>query len=143
MEVDKATARLRQQGITPGEGVTVAVVDSGVATKADAVISVVERKDAGNGTPEPTEYHGTAVAGLIAGKPRTKKDGGAVGIAPGAQIFDVQVYDSAGAVGDDPTQQPITPESVAAGLDAVIAAVPTLRHRDREHLAGAARRPTW
>lgn len=124
MEVDKAVARLRQQGVTPGQGVTVAVVDSGVATKADAVISVVERKDAGNLVPEPTEYHGTAVAGLIAGKPRARKAGGAVGIAPGAQIFDVQVYDAAGAAPDSPEQRPITAESVAAGLDEVIAAVP-------------------
>lgn len=122
MAVDRATARLRQEGRKPGQGVTVAVIDSGVATKADPVISVVERIDAGNLKPEPSEYHGTAVAGLIAGKPRARNAGGAVGIAPFAQVLDVQVYDVAAAVADDPENRPITVENVVAGLDAVIAA---------------------
>ena len=36
------------------------------------------------------DYHGTAVAGLIAGKPRGDL---LTGVAPGAQIVDVRVYD--------------------------------------------------
>ena len=52
--------------------------------------------DAGNKVPEPMDYHGTSVAGLIAGHVR-QDGGGPVGIAPWAKIFDVQVYDEADA----------------------------------------------
>ena len=57
----------------------------------------VDRDPAGRPARRPARrrrrsyYHGTAVAGLIAGPPRA--DGSAVGIAPAAQILDVQVYD--------------------------------------------------
>ena len=66
------------------------------------------------------------MAGLIAGHPRPD-GGGPVGIAPAAQIFDVQVYDEAEAsTAPDSTESPITVENLRAGLDAVIAAVPAL-----------------
>ena len=72
--------------------------------------------------PDPVYYHGTAIAGLIAGKPR--QGGGPVGIAPGARIFDVRVYDDPdGSTAADSTESPITPENLRLGLDAVIAAV--------------------
>jgi membrane-anchored mycosin MYCP len=94
MGVDDALARLRKQHLKPGAGVTVAVVDSGVASRAP--IRIAGRVDTGNKQPEPVDYHGTAVAGLIAGQARSG-GGGAVGIAPWARIYDVQVYDEADA----------------------------------------------
>ncbi len=123
MEVGAAVARVEKLGRRPGEGVVVAVIDSGVSSAAP--ITVVDRKDAGNKIREPSDYHGTAVAGLIAGHPRAGDGGGAVGIAPYAQIFDVQVYDDADAAIDDPNQSPMTVSNLVQGLDEVIAAVPT------------------
>ena len=123
MEVAAAAERVRRAGRRPGAGVVVAVVDSGVA--AAAPITVAGREDAGNKQPEPSDYHGTAVAGLIAGHPRGGA-GGAVGIAPYARIYDVQVYDEAEAAVDDPTRSPITIDNLSQGLDRVIAAVPRL-----------------
>ena len=124
MGVDDALARLKQQHVKPGAGVTVAVIDSGVANQAP--VRIAGRVDAGNKQAEPLDYHGTAVAGLIAGRPRTD-GGGAVGIAPWARIYDVQVYDEADAsTAPDSTESPITVDNVRQGLDAVISAVPTL-----------------
>ncbi len=125
MGVDAALARLRDQGIKPGAGVTVAVIDSGVSARAP--IEVVDRIDAGNKVPEPSDYHGTAVAGLIAGAARSPKGGGTVGIAPAAKVLDVQVYDEAGASTDpESPQSPMTPENLRRGLQAVIDAAPGL-----------------
>ena len=129
MEIDQAWARLAKMKKQPGEGVVVAVIDSGVASAAP--IDVVGRVDAGNLKPEPEDYHGTAVAGLIAGKPRPGDPvAQAVGIAPFARIFDVQVYDNAlapePAPGQTPEESPITVANVVLGLDKVIEAVPTL-----------------
>jgi membrane-anchored mycosin MYCP len=128
MGVDTAWARLKREHVKPGQGVTVAVIDSGVASGAPVTIAG-QPVDAGNKIPEPTDYHGTAVAGLIAGHVRPD-GGGPVGIAPWARIFDVQVYDEAGAsTAPGSTESPITVDNLRRGLDAVIAAVPTLRIR--------------
>jgi membrane-anchored mycosin MYCP len=125
MGVDDAWARLKQEHVKSGQGVTVAVIDSGVA--ADAPVTIAGQPvDAGNKLQEPIDYHGTAVAGLIAGHLRPD-GGGPVGIAPWAKIFDVQVYDEAGAsTAPGSTESPMTVANLRAGLDAVIAAVPTL-----------------
>ncbi len=125
MGVDDAMARLKKARVKPGAGVTVAVIDSGVASNVPITIAGTP-VEAGNKVDEPSDYHGTAVAGLIAGHPRPD-GGGPVGIAPAAQIFDVQVYDEADASSaPDSTESPITVENLRLGLDAVIAAVPTL-----------------
>nr|WP_245736429.1 type VII secretion-associated serine protease mycosin [Micromonospora pattaloongensis] len=77
-----------------GDGVTVAVLDSGVdATHADLVGQVLPGMDfvkPGNGQFDPVG-HGTTVAGLIAG--RDDDDRGAVGLAPHAKILPVRVLD--------------------------------------------------
>ena len=72
---------VRAGGKVPGSGVTVAVVDSGGRR---------HRPDDGGARrpPEfptvfPSDYHGTVVAGLIAGH---ESDSGPIGIAPGATI---------------------------------------------------------
>ena len=125
MGVDDALARLKKEHVKPGAGVTVAVIDSGVASNVPITIAGTP-VETGNKSAEPVDYHGTAVAGLIAGHPRPD-GGGPVGIAPAAQIYDVQVYDKAEAsTAPDSTESPITVENLRAGLDAVIAAVPAL-----------------
>ena len=124
MGVDDALDRLRKEHVKAGTGVTVAVIDSGVSDRAP--VTFAGHVDAGNKIATPSDYHGTAVAGLIAGHPRSEADGGPVGIAPGARILDVQVYDEADAP-DDPSspQSPITVANLRQGLQAVIDAVPT------------------
>jgi membrane-anchored mycosin MYCP len=124
MAVDQAQKRLKRAHVVPGAGVTVAVIDSGVSPKAVEAgrIDIADTVAAGTLQPNPIYYHGTAIAGLIAGKPR--QGGGPVGIAPGARIFDVRVYDQPdGSTAADSTESPITPENLRLGLDAVIAAV--------------------
>jgi membrane-anchored mycosin MYCP len=86
-------------------------------------IPVVGHVDAGNRLP-PAYYHGTAVAGLVAGPPRA--DGKPVGIAPAAQILDVQVYDDPAAEVGSEDSSPITADNVVAGLDAVLGQLGTL-----------------
>ncbi len=127
MAVDQAQQRLKREHVAPGAGVTVAVIDSGVSPKADR-IDVAGTVLAGTLQQDPVYYHGTAVAGLIAGKPRP--GGGPVGVAPAARIFDVRVYDDPdGSTAPDSTESPITPENLRQGLDAVIAAVDSQKIR--------------
>jgi membrane-anchored mycosin MYCP len=120
MDVDDAQALLARRHQVAGQGVVVAVIDSGVA--ATPGIPVIARRPVAGATPA-SYFHGTAVAGLIAGQPRA--DDLPVGIAPGARILDVQVYDDPDAQeGSDGV--PVRAGSVAAGLDQVIAALPTM-----------------
>ena len=90
--------------------------------------------------PVPVDYHGTAVAGLIAGNPR--RGGGPVGIAPGARIFDVQVYDDpAGSTAPDSTEVADHPREPAPGARRRDRRGRVAGDPDREHLAGDPRRP--
>ncbi len=82
---------------TKGEGITVAVLDTGVdATHPDLAGSVLPGKDligfgAAQGDPHWAR-HGTAMAGIIAGHGHGWADGsGVLGIAPGARILPVRV----------------------------------------------------
>ena len=70
-----------------GAGVRVAVVDSGIAD--GPLLDVMPGTSYAN-KAELMDYHGTAVAGLVAGRSR---DGEPTGVAPGAQVVDVRVYD--------------------------------------------------
>ena len=90
-----------------GDGVTVAVLDSGVATNTDlAAGRVVGWKDFVNGRPAPYDDagHGTYVAGLIAGDGTAslplEKGGYATvqfrGVAPAADIVGIKVLDELG-----------------------------------------------
>ena len=113
--VEQAHRLFARAGQEPGAGVRVAVLDSGVTTRP-GLVDVVEgpnfaRKD------ELVFYHGSAVAGLIAGNARP--DGKPVGIAPGAEIVDVRVYDQVAPT--DTSEVGITTEAVVDGLEWVAA----------------------
>ena len=111
--LDRADEVLARRGITPGQGVKVAVLDSGVATKDTyAPIDVVAPETFSPGPVENT--HGTLLAGLIAAKPQQGENGPIpVGIAPGAQIVDLKVYSD---TPEDSTHGGIDPADVAAAL---------------------------
>lgn len=118
MGVPEATAALQAQGRVPGQGVTVAVLDSGIP---DGLGFTLQHSPVPGVKQPPTYYHGTAVAGLIAGPARPEEAGGAIGIAPGAQLLDVQVYDDPAAQAEDTEVSGITLQNVLDGLDVVIA----------------------
>lgn len=109
MRVPEVHALLAERGVRPGQGVRVAVIDSGVATTPE--IPVVERVTA-TGRTDLLDWHGTAVAGLIAGRPRP--DGRLVGIAPAAEIVDVRVYDTPQPA--DASEAGVSASGVLAGL---------------------------
>lgn len=94
----------------PGAGVNVAVIDSGVYT-GSPLLDVLPGRNFANRS-ELLDYHGTAVAGLIAGKPRGDQP---TGVAPGARIVDVRVYDD-----DDASQEegaaPVEHDRLVAGV---------------------------
>ena len=78
------------RGIT-GEGVKVAVIDTGVSTDAIVNEKVVERAVFGaNYTDNNLKSHGSRVASVIADTGRDTSLDGWKGVAPGASIIDVQ-----------------------------------------------------
>src|SRR5204863_6659308 len=85
---------------TTGRGVTVAVLDSGVAADPDLVqpvnriLASVNFAD-GRRVSDPGG-HGTHVAGIIAGN-GSRSDGEFVGVAPQANIVDVRVLGNTGS----------------------------------------------
>jgi len=90
----RATVGLPNDG-NEGAGVTVAVVDTGIADVPDLTGRVVEHIDV-TGTGGGDGYgHGTFLAGLIVG--RGEPDGSYRGVAPGARVLDVKVAGPDGA----------------------------------------------
>ncbi len=122
LSVEAAHRYVRRLGREPGEGVTVAVVDSGVASSR--FLDQVEGRVFSEQARELSSEHGSVVAGLIAADERPEDDGGVAGIAPAARIFDVQVYDVFADPAED--QSALSAESLAAGLDHVTARVDEL-----------------
>ncbi|MFC9395256.1 type VII secretion-associated serine protease mycosin [Streptomyces sp. NPDC057027] len=87
--------------ISKGEGVTVAVIDSGVdKDNPDLQGQVLKGKDFATDRPgdEYTDYegHGTGMAGLIAGTGQRDGGNGAFGLAPAAKILPVRVPGGSG-----------------------------------------------
>jgi len=81
-----------------GAGVTVAVVDTGIADVADLGDRVIGGVDF---TPEADPYldsfgHGTFIAGMIAGD-GTSSNGAYTGVAPDANLVSVKIADASGA----------------------------------------------
>ncbi|MFE2475609.1 S8 family serine peptidase [Streptomyces sp. NPDC059389] len=83
-----------------GQGVTVAVIDTGVARIPELDGQVVRGKDFSHGYEgdERTDYgdHGTGIAALIAGTGKRPSGGGAFGLAPGAKILPLRVSEGGG-----------------------------------------------
>lgn len=95
--------------VSGGEGVTIAVVDTGVdLDHPDLVDQLVDGIDLvdGDGVPDDPHGHGTHVAGIAAAA--TDNGIGGAGAAPDATIMPVRVLDADGT-GDDAT--------IAAGID--------------------------
>lgn len=96
--------------ISTGRGVTVAVVDSGVAVEDGHLRDVVRPgRSFVPGDADPTARtdlwgHGTAVAGIIAARP--VKGSGMVGLAPSASVLPVRVY----VAQPQPGGSPLPPE---------------------------------
>jgi serine protease AprX len=97
----------RASGLS-GSGVTVALVDTGVADLPELAGRLVTVRDDRTGAPQPCQNfsgergcgdsygHGTFLAGLIAGGP-AQSGGEPVGVAPGADILSVKVAGRDGA----------------------------------------------
>ena len=92
--VSTVRATLKQgKPAAEGRGITVAVVDTGVADVADLkgrVTHVDVSGDKRNDAVQDGYGHGTFVAGLVAGD-GSSSDGRYAGVAPGADILDVKV----------------------------------------------------
>jgi len=111
---------LWEQGVT-GEGVTVAILDTGIAnhpyflvnTKGKKKDPVVAWKDFidGKRSPDDPNGHGTHIAGIIANATKGS-DGGFNGVAPGVNLVVGRVLDKTGSG---------TYESVIEGIQWVIA----------------------
>lgn len=86
-------------GITKGDSVTVAVVDSGVASHPDLGDNVIARESIDSSWGDLQSAHGTHVAGIIAAQ-MGNGEGGA-GIAPYADIYSVRVFENNNAFTDD------------------------------------------
>ncbi|MEV0236478.1 S8 family serine peptidase [Nonomuraea sp. NPDC050786] len=94
-----AQRRLNVQRVWPltmGQGVTVAVIDSGV-DETHPQIRLAGKADLTNTTYRDCVGHGTAVAGIIAGQPRN--DVPFYGVAPGVRLLSIkQSNDTSGDV---------------------------------------------
>jgi type VII secretion-associated serine protease mycosin len=100
--------------VSQGDGVVVAVVDSGVnGNHPDLVGNVLSGVDvSGTGAPnglDDRDGHGTAMAGLIAGNGHGNGEG-VLGIAPHAKVFPVR---------DSLTKDP-TSQGLVAGINAAV-----------------------
>src|SRR5438876_1789399 len=91
-----------QQGIAGG-GVTVAILDSGVAADVDLIqpdnrilasVNFADKRDTND--PLDPGGHGTHIAGIIAGN-GTRSGGEFIGIAPQANVVDVRVLGNTGS----------------------------------------------
>lgn len=118
--VPAAASRLASRGVTPGEGVKVAVLDSGVNGTSPHAPITVERPPSYDGVGGPVSYsHGTEVAGLVAAHPQA--DDLPVGIAPGATVVDLPVYRSVAATPTGAPARGIRVPDVVRALDWLVA----------------------
>jgi membrane-anchored mycosin MYCP len=88
--------------LTQGNGVTVAVVDTGVDGTHPQLAGRVRTIDVTKTTPRDCLGHGTLVAGIVGAQDRRSDDRPFVGIAPGAKILSVKYTNEAHTSGADP-----------------------------------------
>jgi membrane-anchored mycosin MYCP len=96
--------------VEPGERANVAVLDSGVG--GGSAIDVAAHHSV-TGRSDLLDWHGTAVAGIIAGRPDGDRT---IGVAPAARIVDVRVFDTSNPDSTDPGAQQVSPALLAQGL---------------------------
>ncbi len=77
-------------GVTQGDGVTVAVLDSGVAYHDDLNNNVIARESVNSEWGELEAAHGTHVAGIVAAEMGNGLGG--AGVAPKAKIYSMRVF---------------------------------------------------
>jgi membrane-anchored mycosin MYCP len=115
LQILEAQRLLAARGRTAGAGAVVAVLDSGISDRIGVRV---------RGRPfqrELKDWHGTAMAGVIAGP----DDGGrTIGFAPGAELVDVPVYDTLDA---EDEEIGLSPAGVAAGLQYLVSNDATLQ----------------
>ncbi|MFB9177488.1 S8 family serine peptidase [Dactylosporangium sucinum] len=109
-----------------GDGVTVAIVDTGVDRShpdlVGAILDPVFVTETPNATGVDQNGHGTALAGLVAGQghkdERTGDEHGAgvIGVAPGSRILPVVIGQPASP---DPSGA-VTPDQLADGIDLAV-----------------------
>ena len=90
LQIQDAQDLLAGRGPEPGPGAVVAVLDSGISDQIGV------RLRGGSFPRELKDWHGTAMAGVIAGP---DDEGRTIGFAPGAELVDVRVYDTLAAGG--------------------------------------------
>ena len=106
-----ALAKLRLQeahGLTKGQNVLVAVIDSGVDAGHPELCGVIAGTFDALGKTEKPHLHGTAIAGAIAARSRL------MGVAPAARILAIRAFGAAG------TSAEATTFAILKGLDHAI-----------------------
>jgi membrane-anchored mycosin MYCP len=100
---------------TEGAHVTIAVIDTGIASQPGLRGVVTKVLDLQQGHPGDlsSDSHGTVVAGLIAARGSRTSPQRMVGLAPQATLIDVRVATEAATV---------TPAEIAAGINAAVRA---------------------
>jgi subtilisin len=83
-----------------GEGIAVAVIDSGVAEHPDIAGQIQERISLLPGSEDDVIGHGTHCAGLIAGKRQPGQGRARYGVAPRARVVSIRVFDKEQATGE-------------------------------------------
>ena len=110
LRIEQAHDLLSERGRGLGAGVVVAVVDSGIAPGVLPRVVVGPKISSG---AELTDWHGTAVAGIIAGPDDGSRT---IGIAPEATLVDVRVLDT---LTPDEGESGLSTEAVTRGLQAL------------------------
>jgi membrane-anchored mycosin MYCP len=88
--------------LTRGNGVTVAIVDSGVDATQPQLAGHVSSVDLTHTMPRDCIGHGTAVAGIIVAQDRRSHDVPFVGVAPGVHLISVKFTNEDHSEGADP-----------------------------------------
>ena len=119
LHVQAAQQRVAElTGRVAGDGVTVAVLDSGVQPQDGLTVRRGTPAPGSTSTRDLVWHQGTLLAGVIAAAPQSTGDVALpVGIAPGATIYDQRIYDTAATT--EAELSALGPDSIAAGLEAI------------------------
>jgi len=122
-ELPWAQRRLAQTQVWPltrGEGVVIAVLDTGVSVASPALAGAVRRGTdvvAGGAADSDCLGRGTALAGIVAARPIPSSP--FVGVAPAATIVPIRIVDARGEIPPDGISRGIT-AALAAGADVIL-----------------------